>query len=97
MVSSIPPNPSVSIKMISILVLVGDNTVFFQSHRPLVQGLIVGPTWNPPFFWLSNTRLTKNDLPVLYFPTIEMIPNYRSYERLERNYYAYWLKENPFP
>lgn len=26
---------------------------FFQIHNPLVQGLIVGDTWNPLFFWLE--------------------------------------------
>ena len=42
--SSMPPKPSVSITIMSIFYLVGLAIVFFQSQRPLVQGLMVGPT-----------------------------------------------------
>ena len=95
--SSMPPNPSVSIIIISIFSLEELLIVFFQSHNPFVHGFIVGPTWNPPFFWSSNTLLTKKLFPVLYFPTIETIPSYLSSGRFERNYYASWLSWKPCP
>ena len=70
--SSIPPNPSVSIKMMSMSSL---GITFFQSQRPLVQGLMVGPTLNPPYLF-NNTLFTKKLLPVRYFPTTLIIPNF---------------------
>jgi hypothetical protein len=48
--SSIPPKPSVSTRIRSMLGLFSLGMVFFQSHNPLVHGFIVGPTWKPLFF-----------------------------------------------
>ena len=47
-----------------------------QSHNPLVQGLIVGPTPNPWFFLLIMTLFSKKLLPVLYFPATEITPTF---------------------
>lgn len=42
-----------------------------QHHKPLVHGLMVGPTPNP-LFLLSKMRLRRYDLPVRYNPATEM-------------------------
>jgi hypothetical protein len=42
-------------------------------YNTLVQGLIVGPTPNPPDL-LSSILFSKYDLPVLYIPATAMIP-----------------------
>jgi hypothetical protein len=49
--------------------------------NPFVQGWTVGPTSKPLLVSPSlfkSTRFIKNDLPVLYLPTTETIPNYVS-------------------
>lgn len=60
--------------------------VFFQIHRPFVQELIVGPTWNPPFLVCKRTLLTKKLLPVLYLPTMLMAAIFFSSGMERRNY-----------
>lgn len=95
--SSIPPKPSVSMTMMCMFSFVKLGIVFFHSHRPFVQGLTVGPTWNPPFFWSRRTLFTKKLLPVRYLPTILMIPKDFSEGRSSRNSYASLERVNPTP
>jgi len=44
-----------------------------HSHNPLVQGFIVDPTLNALGFSI-NILLIKYDFPVLYLPTIDIMP-----------------------
>ena len=65
------------------------NIGFFSNHSPFVQALVVDPTLNPLVLESSTIcfnfsghsspsnciiRLSKYDLPVLYFPHIAMMP-----------------------
>ncbi len=49
--------------------------ITLKNLNTFVQGFIVGPTPNPlSCFSLSKTLFNKNDFPVLYFPTNDIIP-----------------------
>lgn len=67
---SVQPIPSLSITItlkvsFPLVISIG----WFQTMSPLVQALIVGPTWNPlEFSLLSIILLRRYDLPVLYLP-----------------------------
>jgi len=74
LLSSIPPKPSQSITKHSSSFLFF--IVCFHSHNPFVQGFIEDPTLKPLFSYYSNIRFIKNDFPVLYLPTIVIIPNF---------------------
>jgi hypothetical protein len=47
-----------------------------QHHKPLVQGLIVGPTPKPclALFVFKSILFNKYDFPVLYSPATDTIP-----------------------
>lgn len=59
----------------------------FLNFFTLVQGLIVGPTLNPEEFPVESnkTLLTKNDFPVLYFPTMETTPSFLFLSKVFKN------------
>lgn len=61
----------------------------------MVQGLIVGPTWNPLFREFNKTLLTKKLLPVLYFPTILITPIFLFSGIYLINCSAYGLRVKP--
>lgn len=55
-----------------------------------MHGLIVGPTENPARFpaLFNNTLLTKKDLPVRYFPTMEITASLREGSNEAKNFSA---------
>lgn len=60
-----------------------------------MQAFTVEPTLKPVFWEFRSTRFTKKLLPVLYFPTIETMPIFRSLLREPRNDSDSWVRLNP--
>jgi len=55
-----------------------------------------GPTLNPSFTLSNKTRFTKKLFPVLYFPTIEIIPIFSSFIEFKK-FLASSVKTKPVP
>ena len=75
--SSKAPMPSLSTTSIFIFSpLYSLSMVSLHIQRPLVQGLMVGPTPKPEDFLLRMTRFKRKDLPVRYFPATAITPTF---------------------